>query len=83
MHIKYDAEQERKYKVDKEDEIQWEELDKIGRRDLRPFLQKIYYSKGRVLTKTIAEFVEGFHEARQEVESKAKAKAKEGPSRPK
>ena len=81
MHLKY-IEEEKKRKDANEDwgEIDWKELTQESGRDLRLLLQKIYYSKARVLTKTIAYFIQGYREGRQEVEDKAKAKEQQ--SRP-
>lgn len=35
---------------------------KEGKRDIRPGLQKLYYSRGKVLFKTVRSFAEGFNE---------------------
>lgn len=40
---------------------------KEGKRDIRPGLQKLYYSRGKVLSKTVRSFAEGFNEGLAEM----------------
>ena len=48
----------------------WKEAFKGDHRDVRRFLQRIYYTRAWVLTKTVQSFAEGFREGIDEVKKR-------------
>lgn len=56
--------------AEEEVKVEWREAINKGSRDLRPVLQKLYYTRARVLSKTIQAFAEGFREGIDEVKQR-------------